>query len=165
MFIRKTLVAIFALLALSAVTYAQESQVEKDETTRPGRGRLREGRRHARMGRHRFGGMRELNLTEEQRKQQHEILQRHLGSLKGQREELFKLREKRIAGTFPAEDESRARALRQEIHNSMQGMQTEMDGILTAEQRAKLEQLKTERKARREEMREHRRELRELQPR
>ena len=105
--------------------------------------------------------MGELNLTEEQREQQREILQRHLESMKGQRGELFNLREKRIAGTFTADDEARAQKLREEIRTSMQGIRTEMEAVLTAEQRAKLEQLKSERKGRREEMRERRRELRE----
>jgi Spy/CpxP family protein refolding chaperone len=103
--------------------------------------------------------MRELNLTEEQRQQQRAILQKHLSDTKAQREELFKLREKRIAGTFTADDESRVRALRKEIRSSREGIRTEMTGILTDEQRAKLEQLKNERKASREEMREPRRDF------
>jgi Spy/CpxP family protein refolding chaperone len=109
--------------------------------------------------------MRELNLTEEQRSQQRAIVQRHLASTKGQREELFKLREKRIAGTFTDEDIARVRALRQEMHDSMEGIRTEMEGVLTTEQRAQLEQLKAERKARHEEMRERFRERREAVPR
>ena len=158
--LRKILVAIVSTLALSTLTYAQELSTK--ETQRPGQERAREGRRHGRMGRQPgFRGMHELNLTEEQRNQQRAILQRHLGSMKGQREELFNLREKRIAGTFTAEDEARAQRLREEIRSSMQGIRTEMEGVLTAEQRAKLEQLKSERKARRDEMRERRRELRE----
>jgi Spy/CpxP family protein refolding chaperone len=43
----------------------------------------------------------------------------------------------------------------------MNGIRAEMESVLTAEQRAKLEQLKTQRRARREEMRERRREIRE----
>lgn len=114
------------------------------------------------MGRHRrIGGFRELNLTEEQRQQQRAILQRQLSNTKAQREELFNLREKRIAGTFAPEDEARARALREEIRNSMMSMRSEIENILTAEQRLKLEQLKTEHKGRRGQMRERRREFRE----
>ena len=47
----------------------------------------------------------------------------------------------------------------------MEGIRTEMDGVLTTEQRARLEQLKAERKARHEEMRERFRERREAVPR
>lgn len=162
MFLRRILPVLVAVLALHTVGYAQEPDTTQQEKTRPGLEGPPVGRRHGRMGRHgRIGGMRELNLTEEQQQQQRAILERQMGNTKAQREELFKLREKRIAGTFTAEDEARAGALRDEIRNSMKGMRSELESILTAEQRTKLEQLKTERKGRREEMRERRREIRE----
>ena len=162
MFLRKVLPVLVAVLAFHAVCNAQRLEAGQQDKTRPGLEGRHEGRRHGRIGRHpRSGGMRELNLTEEQRQQQRAILQRQLGTTKAQREELFKLREKRIAGTFTAEDEARAQALREEIRTSMNGIRAEMESVLTAEQRAKLEQLKTERRARREEMRERRREIRE----
>jgi Spy/CpxP family protein refolding chaperone len=75
-------------------------------------------------------------------------MQRRLESMKGQREELFKLREKRMAGTFTADDEVRAKALRQEMRTAMEGARSEMSGVLNAEQKARLEQLKKERKER-----------------
>jgi protein CpxP len=165
--LRKSLPLVAALiLALSAIAHPQESQTKPQEGMRPGREGHREGKRHERMGGpESLGFMRELNLTEEQRSQQRAIVQRHLDSTKGQREELFNLREKRIAGTFTDEDIARVKALRQEMHNSMEGIRTEMDGVLTTEQRARLEQLKAERKARHEEMRERFRERREAVPR
>ena len=43
----------------------------------------------------------------------------------------------------------------------MNGIRAEMESVLSAEQRAKLEQLKSEHRARREEMRERWREIRE----
>jgi Spy/CpxP family protein refolding chaperone len=104
----------------------------------------REGMGHRGMGHL----MRELNLSEEQRAQGRAIMQRRLESTKLQREELFKLREKRIAGTFTADDEARAKALHQEIRTAMTGVREEMAGVLNAEQRAKLEELKKERKER-----------------
>ena len=168
MFLRKSLFGVVGImLAVGMGVYAQETQSQppstQDDTLqrdrvermerrrerledREGRG-LREAReRHRGMGRM----MRELNLTEEQRQQSRAIVQRGLESTKVQREELFKLREKRIAGTFTADDEARARALHQEIRTAMQGVRTEMDGLLTAEQKAKLEGLKKERKERME---------------
>jgi Spy/CpxP family protein refolding chaperone len=108
--------------------------------------------------------MRELNLSEEQRQQQRAIVQRHLESIKVQREELIKLGEKRQEGNLTAEDGARAKALRQEIHNSMQAAHNEIESILTPEQRTKLEQLKTERKARHDEMLKRRQERRENTP-
>ena len=165
MFLRKSLFGISGvILACGVVAFAQEPQPQtpstqddsfrKERIERRERQRERIGgsegmRRHDGMGR-RGGGMshlmRELNLTEEQRQQSRAIVQRRLESTKTQREELFKLREKRIAGTFTAEDGARAKALHQEIRTTMEGVRAEMDGVLTAEQKAKLEQLKKERK-------------------
>jgi len=172
MFSRRNLTVVISLiLALGAIAFGQQPQAQAPEGgMRPDSVRHRDGRRHDKndsVGRHGFGrfpGMRQLNLTEDQRQQQRAIVQRHLESTKAQREELFKLREKRIAGAFTADDEARAKALRQEIHNSMQGIHSEIEGILTAEQRTKLEQLKTERKARHEMMRERRQERRKERP-
>ena len=168
MLLRKTLPLVAALIvALSAVAYAQESQNAPNDGARPRQEDNREGRRHGKMGGRlgRLGFMRELNLTEEQRTQQRSIMERHLANTKAQRDELFKLREKRIAGTFTEEDGVRAKALRQEIHSSMEGIRREMDGVLTAEQRTKLEQLKSERKARHDEMGGRRRERGDAVPR
>lgn len=166
MFLRKISFAMLVVLALTAVTYAQQKAAPTQEKMGIGQEGPREGHRQGRMGRHRgFAGMRELELTEEQRQQQRAIMQRQLGNTKVQREELFKLREKRFAGTLTPEDEARVQSLRREIRDSMQSIRTEMEGVLTAEQRARLEQLKSERKARRDEMREHRREHREPLPR
>jgi len=162
MFLRKSLFGISGIiLACGVVAFTQEPQPQtptqddafrKERIERMERGREQMGRRgmrHDGMGQ-RGAGLghlrRELNLTEEQRQQSRAIMQRRLESVKTQREELFKLREKRIAGTFTADDEARAKALRQEIRTAMEGVRTEMAGVLTAEQRTKLEQLKKERK-------------------
>jgi periplasmic protein CpxP/Spy len=162
MFLKRISLAMLVVLALTAVTYAQQKPTSAQEKMGSEHEGPREGRRHGRMKRHRgFTGMRELNLTEEQRQQQRAILERQLGNTKAQREELFKLREKRFAGTLTQEDEARVQSLRREIRDSMQSVRTEMEGVLTTEQRARLEQLKTERKARRDEMRERKRERRE----
>jgi protein CpxP len=169
MFLRKSLFGVLGIvLAGGIVAFAQEPQPQtpsrqddafrKERTERMERHREGMGRREGMrgpdgMGRRGVGMghlMRELNLTEEQRQQSRAIVQRRLESTKTQREELFKLREKRIAGTFTSEDEARARALHQEIRTAMEGVRTEMAGVLTAEQKAKLEQLKKERKERME---------------
>lgn len=126
----------------------QQDRVERMERRRE-RMENREGR-WPREGRVRHGRLGELNLTEEQRQQSRAIMQRRMESTKLQREELFKLREKRIAGTFTADDEARARALHQEMQTAMEGARSEMDGLLTAEQKAKLEGLRKERKERME---------------
>jgi protein CpxP len=129
----------------------QDEAIRKDRSERMQKRRERLERREGLKGhlraRHMGCLLDKLNLTEEQRQQGRAIMQRRLETTKAQREELFKLREKRIAGTFTADDEARAKALHQEIRTAMEGVRTEMAGVLTAEQRAKLEELKKERKA------------------
>jgi Spy/CpxP family protein refolding chaperone len=167
MSLRKNLLGISGIiLAFGMVAIAQQPQtptttegtLKRDRLER--RERLREGvdgmRRHG--GREGFGHrgpapgniLRGIELTEAQRQQIRAITQRRLEGTKAQREELFKLRDKRIAGTFSAEDEARAKALRQEIHAAMEGIRTETEGVLTAEQKARIEELQKERKTMRE---------------
>lgn len=164
MFLRKCLLVTGLMMACGLGAFAQEPQsqtsaqertIQRDKVERLEKNRERMGRRQGlrgRMSRHGGAGhmMRELNLTEEQRQQGRATMQRRLEGTKSQREELFKLREKRRAGTFTADDEARAKTLRQEMRASMDGVREEMAGLLTAEQRTKLEELKTARKARRE---------------
>jgi protein CpxP len=141
---------------------AQDESLRRDRIERMQKRRermeRREGiagdRRHSGMGRH--GEIGELNLTDEQRQQRRAIMERRLEITKVQREELFRLGEKRRAGTFTADDEARAKALHQELRSSMESVRSEMDGVLTAEQKAKLEELKSERKQKREQRKEQR---------
>lgn len=168
MFLRKSLFGVVGImLAVGMGVCAQETQsqtpstqdgsLQRERLERMERRRERLGNREGRerrevQERHRGIGrlMGELNLTEEQRQQSRAIMQRRLESTKLQREELLKLREKRIAGTFSAGDEARAMALHQEIRAAMEGSRSEMEGVLTAEQKTKLEGLKKERKERME---------------
>jgi protein CpxP len=106
----------------------------------------------------------ELNLSDEQRKQRQAIIERRLAGTKQQREELMRLREKRIAGSFSEEDRARAEALKQEMRTAMQGVREEMESVLTAEQKTKLEQLKAERKQRQELRMKERQERRQNKP-
>lgn len=185
MLLRKGLLGVFGIIlafGMLAFAFAQGPQPQTpnapDGTLRGERMEQRREKQRERIGRHdgmrrhkgregfgrRGPGMghlaRELNLSDAQREQSRAIMQRRLESTKGQREELFKLREKRIAGTFAAEDGARAKALHQEIRSSMEGVRTEMAGVLTAEQKAKLEGLKAERKAKHEQRMKERQELR-----
>jgi Spy/CpxP family protein refolding chaperone len=164
MFVRKGLLGIMGMiLACGMVAFAQQPQppaptqapdgtFHRDRTERKERHRGRMGERDG------FGQrgpgighfIRDLNLSDAQQAQVRAITQRRLEGTRSQREELFKLREKRTAGTFTPEDEARAKALHQEIRASMEGIQTEVDSILTAEQKARLEELQKERKAKME---------------
>jgi len=163
---RKSLFGISGIiLSGGMVAFAQQPQITvitpnatlgRDRIERMERRRermaLREGTARQK-GMHRKRGrgigrlLRELNLTDQQRQQGRAIMQRRLEGTRAQREELFQLREKRIAGTFTDQDKARARALHEEMRASREGVRAEMEGILTAEQKTKLEELKKERKA------------------
>jgi Spy/CpxP family protein refolding chaperone len=174
MSLRKRFVAVVGIIlacGMGAAAIGQEPQSQsptapvQDGTLRRERIERMQERRHERMerrgegnegrpgtGRHEGMGrlMSELNLSEQQRQQRRAIMERRLESTKVQREELFRLGDKRKAGTFTPEDEARAKALHQELRSSMETVRSEMAAVLTAEQRAKLEELNKERKQRRE---------------
>jgi Spy/CpxP family protein refolding chaperone len=180
MSVRKHLISITGIILTLAIgSFAQQKQTPS--TTSDGtptqerlerRERLRERidgmRRHDKrdeFGRRGPGAgnlLRGIELTETQREQSRAIMQRRLAGMKAQREELFQLREKRVAGTFSAEDEVRAKALHQEMRTAMEGARTEMQSILTAEQKARIEELRKEGQATREQ-RKNERELRMMQ--
>jgi len=176
MFLRKGLLAVVGIVlacGMGAAAMAQKPQPQsqtaprQDETLRKEQiERMQERRErreqgiagHREIDRH--GGMgrlmRELNLTEQQLQQRRAIMERRLESTEVQREELFRLGEKRRAGTFTADDEARAKALHQELRSSMESVRSEMDALLTSEQKARLEQLENERKQERGQRREQR---------
>jgi len=92
-------------------------------------------------------GLRQLNLTDQQRQQMRSIAQTQAQSTQAQRQELRQLMEKRRTGTLTPQEETRARELRQQLMQSRQGVHTQMLAVLTPEQKSQLEQMK---KARRE---------------
>ena len=167
--LRKLLPSCLALLfGLGTVATAQETQPPKpgEPTQATRRARLPRGfhagpRRGGRQGR---GFARNLNLTEDQQKLAQSIRQKYFAATKTHREQLFQLREKRLAGTFTAEDQERAKALRQEMMTAMRGMREESLGVLTPEQRTQRDSLREEHRQRREEIRQRRQERRQNRP-
>lgn len=141
--------ALSLTLVFGAAVFAQETQNPPADNSVKKQGKHKEGRGH-RMGRPGgLGfGLRKLNLTEEQRAQLRQIMERHRESTKAQRDELAQLRQKRAGGSLTVDDEARANALRQELRASRESIHVELRSILTDEQRAKLQELETERRAR-----------------
>lgn len=153
-FTKSLLGALSVTLVFSALAFAQQPQSPPGDdgvTQRKMRTREGRGQGHRMRGPGGLAMIRGLDLTEEQRAQYREIVERQVASTKAQRDELAQLRQKRAAGTFTQEDEARAQALRQEIHNSMQGIRAEVNSILTPEQRAKLAEIESQRKSRMDE--------------
>lgn len=96
--------------------------------------------------------MRELNLTDDQRKQVRGFMQQGSESTRAQREELRQLAQKRFqGGELSADDKARAKVLHEQMRASMKDNRSKIDGILTPEQKTRIEELKKERQARRAE--------------
>jgi Spy/CpxP family protein refolding chaperone len=91
--------------------------------------------------------LQQLNLTDDQKKLIHAVFEQTFASNKATREELRQLGEKRRQGTLSADDEARAKTLHQQIQSSMADTETKIAAVLTAEQKAKAEQLTKERKS------------------
>jgi Spy/CpxP family protein refolding chaperone len=102
----------------------------------------------------------QLNLTDDQKKQVHAIISQTFEGNKATREELRQLGEKRRQGTLSADDEARTRTLHKEIRAAMGETETKITAVLTAEQKAKVQELMKERKARAEGFGDRRRGLR-----
>ena len=108
--------------------------------------------------------LRGLDLTDAQKEQLRAAGKQNREATQTQREELRQLAEKRRQGSWTAAEEARAKALRDEIQASMRSRHANFLSILTAEQKAKLESLREERKGHRKEMRERHREKGEKRP-
>ena len=153
MFLRtKITVASMALALLTAAGAAAQTQQPQSPTQNPGAGNEtqrrfdRKGeRRRMRGGRAPLAGLRELNLTDEQKQQVRAIMERNLDSTKALRSELRTLGQKRFEGTLTPEEQARAKELHQQMTQSRQSAMTEVQGILTAEQKAKLAEFRQER--------------------
>jgi Spy/CpxP family protein refolding chaperone len=158
-------------LATTAIAQVPAAGDGKDQATeRPERGRF--GRHGARFGKHGRGGMfgRGLDLTDEQRTQVRTIVEGERAKTATLREQLAAnhtaTREATKAGRF---DEAQIRALAQERANIMTELAVSRariqasiyNSVLTADQKAKLEQMSTERSTKRAERKERREQRRE----
>ena len=123
--------------AVNPATAAQQPQ-------RPGFQR-RMMRRRARIGM--FRGLRQLDLTDQQKLQARSIMQANFQSTQAQRQELRQLRQQRRAGTLNANGAARAQELRKQLMESRKSAHTQLAALLTAEQKAKLEEMKKARRA------------------
>ncbi|SRR6266436_1195336 len=141
--------ALGLLTAFGAIVQAQQTG---NQNPNEGPGQKRREDRGFRRGPHRDGGfgpgfLRELNLTDDQKQQVHTIIQQSFANSTATREELRQLEEKRRQGTLTTEEEARTRTLHEQMSASMKETETKIASILTPEQKAKLEELRKERKA------------------
>ena len=151
-----------ALAASVSVAAAQEQpqrQPAPQDGQRQGAGQeerrpfgRRGGRRHERMG----GGhglrrkaLSRLDLTDSQQTQIRSIHEAARQRTQGQRDELRQLFEtRRGGGQLTAEQQARAEQLQTELRATQESFNQQVLAVLTAEQRAQLEQWKQERQSR-----------------
>jgi Spy/CpxP family protein refolding chaperone len=143
--------AVLALGLLTAFGAIVQAQQTGTQNPNEGAGQKRGEDRGFRRGPQRDGGfgpgfLRELNLTDDQQQQVRTIIQQSFASSKATREELRQLAEKRRQGTLTTEEEARARTLHEQMRASMKETETKIVSILTPEQKAKVEELRKERK-------------------
>jgi Spy/CpxP family protein refolding chaperone len=145
----------YATLTLGLLTaFGAVVQAQQPATQNPAEGPGRMGRgegRGPRRGPGAEGGfgpamLRELNLTDDQKQQVRTILQQSFAGSKTAREELRQLGEKSRQGSLTTEEEARARILHEQMRASMKDTETKIASVLTAEQKAKIEELRKDRK-------------------
>ena len=97
-------------------------------------------------------GIRQLDLTDQQKQQARSIMQTQGQGTQAQRQEMRQLMQKRRAGPLTAQEEARAKELRQQLMKSRQDARTQLMTVLTAEQKAKLEEMIKTRRANHEKL-------------
>lgn len=144
----------------SGTVQKQERREGKRFGKRGGRG---EGMRGEKRGGGKFGmrGLRGLNLTDEQKEQVRNIMETNRAANQASREEFRTLRQARRGGTLDATQQARLKALKDQMKQNAEAIQTQVLAILTADQRTQLEQQKEEMRNRRQERRQQRRENRQ----
>lgn len=151
---------ILGLLMFGASALAQQTQQNSNTAAPEQRGaQMRRMMMRRRAMRGEMRGFRQLNLTDQQRQQMRSIMQAQGQGSQAQRQEMRQLMEKRRAGTLTAQDETRAKELRQQLMQSRQGVRTQMMNILTADQKAKMEEMMKTRRANHEKLNQRKRPL------
>jgi Spy/CpxP family protein refolding chaperone len=149
---------ILSLGACSATALAQQPQPANPAVSaqQPGTAGLSRRENRRRLRGDRAGALAQINLTDAQKEQMRTIMQNQSQSTRMQREELRNLMQQSRAGTLSAEQQARAKELRQQLLESRKGTRGQMMNILTAEQKAKLDETRALRKANHEMLRRRR---------
>lgn len=160
----------FAVLGLSIFASAQDKPADTGDQARPAARERRGGFGHKGEGRgmhkgmrggpgaHMLRGLHGLDLTDAQKEQVRGIMESNRANFEQTREQLRPLHEARRNGTITAEQQTQLDNIRTQMRQNGEAMHQQILGILTPEQRAKLEARKAEMEKRREEFREERRE-------
>ncbi len=166
----KLIAGVFAVSAFAVAGFAQEAKeapkADEAKTVRKadrhggfgkGFGGGLFGRQMGGIGRH---GILGIDLTDQQKAQIHEILQANRPDPAVIQEAKTILRAK-FAGTATPEQEARLQELKAQGITTARRVHDQIQGVLTAEQKAQIEQRKQQMKQKMQELREKRREMRD----
>ena len=148
MFLRTKLTVAGLMLGLATcgAVLAQQPQLTTDAGAPPaGRMAQMAKRQRARAGI--FRVLRQLNLSDAQKQQARSIVRTAKQSTKAQRQALRPLTRQWREGTLTAEGLVRANELHKQLNEARKSMRTQLAGILTPEQKTKLEEIIKTRKA------------------
>lgn len=168
----KTALAAAALVSASfSFAIAQTTAPAQDGTSLERRGQHHGMKRGGKMHKRGFGERHlmkrfaaELGITDAQKQQMKAIKERYKTQTQAQREQLRALRPQAGVATTP-DQVARLTALRNELFATKQNMRNEILNVLTADQRAKMQQLAAQARQRMEEFRQRRNQQRsQVQP-
>lgn len=159
---------VFAIVTLTVFASAQEKSTAPGSDSTQSQDKIdRRGPRPGRDGEGRGPGMHgprgpemmlralhEVGLTDAQKEQIHTILESKRGDLEKLHDQLRELGRAKHEGTLTAEQDTQFNALREEMRTKAEATHQEILGVLTTEQRTKLDQIKQEMDQRRKERRE-----------
>lgn len=172
-FVKKIATVAFSALAtftLTTFVAAQDDRSTEQPTDKPMKERRWKGDGFGKRGGGMRGGMgmrglRNLDLTDAQKEQIRGIMETAKTANQPIFEELRTLKEKKRGGTeLSATDIARLKELRAQMQQFREQTENTILGILTAEQRQKLEQQKLERQQRRQEFRQRRQQNQQTTP-
>lgn len=102
----------------------------------------KQGARRRGMRGRRGNALQQLNLTDQQKEQMRSVRQANRQNFQAQRQEMRELNRQWRDGTLTPPGLERARALRTQLIENRKAMRGQMDGILTTEQKTKLEEMR-----------------------
>jgi len=155
--------AAFTTFAAAQDTNKQDDSMRQQEKFERRDGKRGLGRKGMRGGKHDGGGDRmlmrslgQLNLSDAQKEQTRSIFENFKTSTQNQREEMRGLAMKKRDGIITAEESARFKEIKTQLKTSGEQMHNSVLAILTAEQRAQLDQIKEEMKQKRMKRRQNR---------
>nr|MBA3633515.1 Spy/CpxP family protein refolding chaperone [Acidobacteriota bacterium] len=152
----------FAIIAFTTFVSAQDistTQPQDSESKQQKRERRGFGKRGERGDKHRGGkmhGLEQLNLTDAQKTQIKSLMESSRTANQGTFQEMRDLKMKKRDGIITTEEQARMQQLKTQMKATAEQTHSSILAVLTPEQRAQLEQIKEQHKQQREKRREMR---------